>query len=118
MFNHTSLALKLHVQNANGSTIDVLATSSYVKKGKQARIQEKQTINVTSASCFFLFVCLFVCFDFEMAIAITLHSELRLLSLQRDVRSDGQTVITRLVKLRKWKRRISHVPNVTLTLVD
>ena len=97
MFNHTSLALKLNVQNANGSTIDALATTSYVKKGKQARIQEKQTINVTSASCFF---CLFVCFDFEMAIAITLHSELRLLSLQRDVRSDGQTVITRLVKLR------------------
>ena len=94
MFNHTSLALKLHVQNANGSTIDVLATSSYVKKGKQARIQEKQTINVTSASCFFLFVCFF--FYFEMAIAITLHSGLR----QRDVRSDGQTVITRLVKLR------------------
>ena len=61
MFNHTSLALKLNVQNANGSTIDVLATTSYVKKGKQARIQEKQTINVTSASCF-LFVCLFVFF--------------------------------------------------------
>ena len=88
MFNHTSLALKLNVQNANGSTIDALATASYVKKGKQARIQEKQTINVTSASCFF-FVCLFVFFYFEMA-----------MSLQRDVRSDGQTVITRLVKLR------------------
>ena len=102
MFNHTSLALKLNVQNANGSTIDVLATTSYVKKGKQARIQEKQTINVTSASCFFFcfFVFLFFCFYFEMAIAITLHRELRLLSLQRDVRSDGQTVITRLVKLR------------------
>ena len=100
MFDHTSLALKLNVQNANGSTIDALATTSYVKKGKQARIQEKQTINVTSASCFFcLFVCLFF-FYFEMAIAITLRRELRLLSLQRDVRSDGQTVITRLVKLR------------------
>ena len=98
MFDHTSLALKLNVQNANGSTIDVLATTSYVKKGKQARIQEKQTINVTSASCFFVLFCFF--FYFEMAIAITLHSELRLLSLQRDVRSDGQTVITRLVKLR------------------
>ena len=97
MFNPTSLALKLNVQNANGSTIDVIATTSYVKKGKQARIQEKQTINVTSASCFFFF---FFFFDFEMAIAVTLHSELRLLSLQRDVRSDGQTVITRLVKLR------------------
>ena len=47
MFDHTSLALKLNVQNANGSTIDALATTSYVKKGKQARIQEKQTINVT-----------------------------------------------------------------------
>ena len=95
MFNHTSLALKLNDQNANGSTIDVLPTTSYVKKGKQARMQEKQTINVTSASCFLFFV-----FNFEMAIAITLHSKLRLLSLQRDVRSDGQTVITRLVKLR------------------
>ena len=31
MFNHTSLALKLNVQNANGSTIDVLATTSYVE---------------------------------------------------------------------------------------
>ena len=97
MFDHTSLALKLNVQNANGSTIDALATTSYVKKGKQARIQEKQTINVTSASCFFFF---FFFSDFEMAIAVTLYSELRLLSLQRDVRSDGQTVITRLVKLR------------------
>ena len=47
MFNPTSLALKLNVQNTNGSTIDVIATTSYVKKGKQARIQEKQTINVT-----------------------------------------------------------------------
>ena len=56
MFNHTSLALKLHVQNANGSTIDVLATTSYFKKGKQARIQEKQTINVTSASLFVFFL--------------------------------------------------------------
>ena len=55
MFNPTSLALKLNVQNTNGSTIDVIATTSYVKKGKQARIQEKQTINVTSASCFFFF---------------------------------------------------------------
>ena len=97
MFNPTSLALKLNVQNTNGSTIDVIATTSYVKKGKQARIQEKQTINVTSASCFFF---LFFFLDFEMAIAVTLYSELRLLSLQRDVRSDGQTVITRLVKLR------------------
>ena len=94
MFSYTSLALKLNVQNANGSTIDV-ATTSYVKKGKRTRIQEKQTINVTSASCFFCFF--FYC---EMAIAVTLHSELRLLSLQRDVRSDGQTVTTRLVKLR------------------
>ena len=98
MFNHTSLALKLNVQNANGSTSDALATTSYVKKGKQARIQEKQTINVTSASCFFFLFCFF--FYFEMAIAITLHRELRLLSLQRDVRSDGHTVITQLVKLR------------------
>ena len=96
MFDHTSLARRLNVQNANASTIDVIATTTYVKKGKQARIQEKQTINVTSASCFFFFFF----FYFEMAIAITLHSELRLLSLQRDVRSDGQTVITRLVKLK------------------
>ena len=98
MFNHTSLALKLNVQNANGSTIDALATTSYIKKGKQSRMQEKQTINVTSASCFFFLFLLF--FYFEMAIATTFHRELRLLSLQRDVRSDGQTVITRLVKLR------------------
>ena len=26
---------------------------TYVKKGKQARIQAKQTLNITSASCFF-----------------------------------------------------------------
>ena len=53
MFNHASLALKLNAQNANGSTIDVLAILvTYVKKGKQARIQEKQTLNITSASCF------------------------------------------------------------------
>ena len=107
MFDHTSLALKLNVQNANGSTIDVLATTSYVKKGKQARIQQKQTINVTSTSCFFLLVCFF--FYFEMAIAITLHRELRLLSLQRDVRSDGQTVITRLVKLRPGSNVAFHM---------
>ena len=48
---------------------------TYIKKGKQARIQEKQTLNITSASWVFLK------FDFEMAIAITLHSELRLSSL-------------------------------------
>ena len=35
---------------------------------------------------------------YYIEIAITLHSGLRLLSLERDVRNDGQTVITRLVK--------------------
>ena len=35
MFNHASQALKLNAQNANGSTIDVLATTSYLhQKGK------------------------------------------------------------------------------------
>ena len=35
MFNHASLALKLNAQNANGSTIDVLATTSlFRQKGK------------------------------------------------------------------------------------
>ena len=35
MFNHASLALQLNAQNANGSTIDVLAKTSYFRrKGK------------------------------------------------------------------------------------
>ena len=35
MFNHASPALKLNAQNANASTIDVLATTSYLRqKGK------------------------------------------------------------------------------------
>ena len=35
MFNHASLALQLNAQNANGSTIDVLAKTSYLRrKGK------------------------------------------------------------------------------------
>ena len=38
--------------------------------------------------------------------AITLHSGLRLLSLERDVRNDGQTVITRLVKLSLTKKTL------------
>ena len=32
---------------------DQLRLVTYVKKGKQARIQEKQTLNVTSGSWFF-----------------------------------------------------------------
>ena len=43
---------------------------------------------------------------YYIEIAITLHSGLRLLSLERDVRSDGQTVITRLVKLSLTKKTI------------
>ena len=35
MFNHASLALQLNAQNANGSTIDVPAKTSYLRrKGK------------------------------------------------------------------------------------
>ena len=35
MFNHASLALQLNAQNANGSTIDALAKTSYFRtKGK------------------------------------------------------------------------------------
>ena len=59
-FNHSSLALKLNAQNANGPlesaflfAHDQLWLVTYVKKGKQARIQEKQTLNVTSGSWFF-----------------------------------------------------------------
>ena len=65
MFNHASLALKLKAQNANCSTIDVqwfkssfevsffirsrlAKTSDSRQKEKQARILEKQTLNVTS----------------------------------------------------------------------
>ena len=43
---------------------------------------------------------------YYIEIAITLHSGLRLLSLERDVRSDGQTVITRLVKLSLTKKTL------------
>ena len=41
------------------SVIGPLRQVTYVKKTKQARIQEKQTLNVTFGSWFFLF-------DFEM----------------------------------------------------
>ena len=67
MFNHASLALKLNVQmqtvqqsmcsDLNHTLVsafllahDQLRLVTYVKKGKQARIQEKQTLNVTSDS--------------------------------------------------------------------
>ena len=43
---------------------------------------------------------------YYIEIAITLHSGLRILSLERDVRSDGQTVITRLVKLSLTKKTV------------
>ena len=43
---------------------------------------------------------------YYIEIAITLHSGLRLLSLERDVRSDSQTVITRLVKLGLTKKTL------------
>ena len=43
---------------------------------------------------------------YYIEIAITLHSGLRLLSLDRDVRNDGQTVITRLVKLSLTKKTL------------
>ena len=43
---------------------------------------------------------------YYIEIAITLHSGLRLLSLERDVRNDGQTVITRLVKLNLTKKTL------------
>ena len=43
---------------------------------------------------------------YYIEIAITLYSGLRLLSLERDVRSDGQTVITRLVKLSLTKKTL------------
>ena len=43
---------------------------------------------------------------YYIEIAITLHSGLRLLSLERDVRNDGQTVITRLVKLSLTKKTL------------
>ena len=73
MFNHASLALELNNQNANGSIIDVqwfkspfgvsflfahnwLRQVTYVKKGKQARIEEKQTLNFTSDSWFFYLI--------------------------------------------------------------
>ena len=45
---------------------------------------------------------------YYIEIAITLHSGLRLLSLERDVRSDGQTVITRLVKLSLTKKTLNN----------
>ena len=43
---------------------------------------------------------------YYIEIAIKLYSGLRLLSLERDVRSDGQTVITRLVKLSLTKKTL------------
>ena len=43
---------------------------------------------------------------YYIEIAITLHSGLRLLSLERDVRNDGQTLITRLVKLSLTKKTL------------
>ena len=43
---------------------------------------------------------------YYIEIAITLHSGPRLLSLERDVRNDGQTVITRLVKLSLTKKTL------------
>ena len=43
---------------------------------------------------------------YYIEIAITLHSGLRLLSLERDVRSDGHTVITRLLKLSLTKKTL------------
>ena len=76
MFNHASLALKLNAQNANGSTIDVLATTSYLRqKGKAS------TDTGEANSKHYVCLLFFVKFDFEIVIAITLHSELKLSSL-------------------------------------
>ena len=75
LFNHASLAFKLNAQNANGSTIDVLATTSYLRQKGKASTDTGEA-NSKRYVCLLIFL-----FDFEMAIAITLHSELRLSSL-------------------------------------
>ena len=76
MFNHASLALKLNAQNANGSTIDVLATTNYLRQKGKANTDTGEENSKYNVCLLFFFL-----FDFEMAIAITLHSELRLSSL-------------------------------------
>ena len=73
--NHASLALKLNAQNANGSTIDVLVTTSYLRQEGKA-----STDTGEANSKHYVYLLIFL-IDFEMAIAITLHSELRLSSL-------------------------------------
>ena len=71
---------------------------TYVKKRKQARIQEKQTLNITSASCFF-----FIWFWNANSYYITQWAE-TFVSTTRCQKKNGQTVITRLVKLSLIKK--------------
>ena len=71
---------------------------TYVKKRKQARIPEKQTLNITSASCFF-----FIWFWNANSYYITKWAE-TFVSTTRCQKKNGQTVITRLVKLSLIKK--------------
>ena len=100
MFNQASLALKLNAKMERVRPFDMqrfkysfgvsffirsrqATTSCLRQKGKASTDTEEPILNYNT---------------------ITLHSGMRLSSLSRDVRSNGQTVITRLVKLSLIKK--------------